>query len=130
MKPRLFNRGWDNAILTIVLLIVMAEILGLAGIILAPPLSVVCQILWNRLVSHRARAGTAAQLSDLKARQERVWATIHAMDEPPSPVINSSMARLTQLIVEAEPMLHAASVEPSARSPHSAHRPVQEEYNA
>jgi putative permease len=131
VKPRLFNRGWDNAILTIVLLIVLAEALGLAGIILAPPLSVVCQILWSRLVSHRARAGTAAQLSDLKARQERVWATIHAMDEPPSPVINSSMARLTQLIGEAEPMLHAAlPVEPSERSPYSAHQPVQEKLNA
>lgn len=131
VKPRLFNRGWDNAILTIVLLIVLAEALGLAGIILAPPLSVVCQILWSRLVSHRTRAGTAAQLSDIKARQERVWAIIHAMDEPPLPVINSSMARLTQLIGEAEPILDAVlPVAPLERSLYSARQPMQEKYNA
>ncbi len=56
---------------------------------------------------------------------------IHAMDAPPLPVINSSMARLTQLIVEAEPTLYAAlPVEPSARSLHSAREPALEKYNA
>ena len=74
---------------------------------MAPPLSVVCQILWSRLVSRRSVAGAAAQVSDLKERQARLWDTIRAMDEPPLPLVTSSMERLTQLIEKAEPILQA-----------------------
>ena len=37
VKPRLFNRRWDNPILTVVLLIALADAFGLVGIIVAPP---------------------------------------------------------------------------------------------
>jgi hypothetical protein len=108
VKPRLFNRRWDNPILTLVMLIALANAFGLLGIIIAPPLSAVCQILWSLLVSHRLASGAAAQVSDLKERQERAWATIKAMDEPPLPLVTSSMERLTSLIEKAEPILEAA----------------------
>ena len=108
VEPRLFRRRWDNPILTVVLLIALADAFGLVGIIVAPPLSVVCQILWSRLVSHRAVLGAAAQVSDLKERQARVWNTVEAMDEPPPALVTSSMERLTHLIEEAEPILQAA----------------------
>jgi predicted PurR-regulated permease PerM len=107
VKPRLFNRRWENPILTVVLLIALSDAFGLVGIIIAPLLSVVCQILWSRLVSHRAVTGAAAQISDLKERQERVWANIRAMAEPRLPLLTSSMERLTQLIEKAEPILQA-----------------------
>ena len=114
VEPRLFNRKWDNPILTVVMLIALADAFGLVGIIVAPPLSAVCQILWSRLVSHRAVSGAAAQVSDLKERQARVWAAIRAMDEPPLPLVTSSMERLTHLIEKAEPILQAAlPAEPS-----------------
>lgn len=106
VKPRLFNRKWDNLILTVTLLIALADAFGLAGIIVAPPLSVVCQILWSRLVSHRAASGAAALASDLKERQARLRDTIRAMDEPPPPLVTSSMERLADLIAKAEPVLH------------------------
>ena len=108
VKPRLFNRRWDNPILTIVLLIGLAEAFGLVGIILAPPLSVVCNILWTRLVSHRLPSGAAAQISDLKERQERILTIISEMDGPALPLVTSSMERLSQLIMNAEPILKAA----------------------
>jgi len=118
VKPRLFQRRWENPILTVVLLIALADALGLVGIIIAPPVSAVCQILWSRLVSRRAVPGAAAQISDLKKRQARVWATIRAMDEPPLPLVTSSMQRLTRLIEKAEPVLQAGlSVDPSEQSP-------------
>jgi putative permease len=104
-KPRLFNRRWDNPLLTIILLIALADAFGLVGIIVAPPISVVCQILWSRLVSRRAVSGAADQISDLKERQVVVSAAINAMDEPSLPLVTSSMARLTQLIEKAEPIL-------------------------
>ncbi len=117
VRPRLFSRRWENPILTVVLLLAMADAFGLVGLILAPPVSVVCQILWNRLVIRGAVSGAAAQVSDLKERQERVWATIRAMDETPQPLVTSSMERLTHLIEKAEPILHA--VLPAEPSEHS-----------
>lgn len=51
VKPRLFNRRWNNPTLTLVLFLTMAGAFGRAGIILAPPLSVACQILWGRHAS-------------------------------------------------------------------------------
>ena len=107
VQPRLFKRKWDNPILTVVLLIALADAFGLVGIIVAPPISAVCQILWNRLVSHRAILGAAAQISDLKERQARVWDSIRAMNEPPVALVTSSMERLSQLIEKAEPILQA-----------------------
>jgi putative permease len=105
VKPRLFNRRWDNPVLTIVILIAMADAFGLLGIIIAPPLSAACQILWSSLVSRRAVSGSEAQVSDLKERQALLWATIKGMDEPPPPLVTSSMERLTHLLEKAEPVL-------------------------
>ncbi len=114
VKPRLVNRKWNHPILTVVLLIAMADAFGILGLVIAPPLSVVCQILWSRLVTHRASAGAAAQVSDLKERQARLRETVAAMKEPPPPLVTSSMERLSQLIAKAEPVLQAAQLgEPS-----------------
>ncbi len=118
VKPRLFNRGWDNPILTVILLITMADAFGLAGVIVAPPLSVVCQILWSRLVTHRLATGDAAQLSDIKERQERLKELIVAMDEPPPPLVTSSMERLNHLIGKAEPILQTGSLIESSDPSH------------
>ena len=114
VKPRLFNRRWDNPILTVVLLIALADAFGVVGIILAPPLSAVCQILWSRLVSRRAVEGAAALVSDLKERQARLRDTVRAMGEPALPLVTSSMERLARLIEKAEPILREEMpVEPS-----------------
>ena len=114
IEPRLFRRKWGNPILTLVILLAMADVFGLIGIIVAPPLSAVCQILWNLLVSNRLASGAAAQISDLKERQARLWAAIKEMDELPPPLVTSSMERLTHLLEKAEPILQAAlPAEPS-----------------
>jgi len=114
VEPRLFKRRWDNPILTLVILLAMAEAFGLIGLLIAPPLSAVCQILWQLLVSNRAVLGAALQISDLKARQAHVWETVSAMDEPPLALVTSSLKRLTQLIEKAEPILQAGlPTEPS-----------------
>ena len=108
VRPRLFNRKWDNPILTLVVLIAMANAFGLLGIIIAPPISAIIQILWNRLVSHRRASGAAAQVSDLRERQERIWDTIRLMKEPPLALVTSSMEQLASLIEKAEPVLQAS----------------------
>jgi putative permease len=108
VEPRLYKRKWANPILTLVILLAMADAFGLLGILVAPPLSVVCTILWSRLVSNRLASGAATQVSDLKERQARLSAAIKEMEELPPPLVISSMERLTNLLEKAEPILPAA----------------------
>jgi putative permease len=120
VKPRLFKRRWKNPILTVVLLVALADTFGLVGIIVAPPVSVVCQILWSHLVSRRDVLGAATQISDLQDRQAHVWEAIRAMDEPPLKLVTSSMERLSHLIEESEPILQASLLDkPSEGLPQS-----------
>lgn len=108
IEPRLLRRKWNNPVLTLVILLALADAFGLLGIILAPPLSVVCQILWNLIVIDRLVPATAVQVSDLKERQARLRLTVEAMEGPPSPLVVSSMARLADLMDKAEPLLQSA----------------------
>jgi hypothetical protein len=86
----------------------MADAFGLLGILVAPPLSVVCQILWNLLLNDRQAPETVVQLSDLKERQARLQLAIEEMDGSPPPLVVSSMERLSGLLKKAEPILQAA----------------------
>ena len=105
VEPRLFRRKWNNPILTLIILLALADAFGLLGIILAPPLSVVCQILWSLLVSDRLTPDPAVQVSDLKERQVSLRLAIEEMEGPPSPLVVSSMERLADLLEKAEPIL-------------------------
>lgn len=130
VNPRLFKSRWDNPILTIILLIALVDAFGVVGIIVAPLISVVCQILWSRLVSHRRVAGAAEQISDLKERQARVVDKISAMEEPHLPLITSSMERLTCLLKDAEPILQATlPVEHSEPVNHTSSLPEKEDFD-
>jgi predicted PurR-regulated permease PerM len=101
VKPRIFNRRWNNPILTLVIVIGLADAYGIAGIIISPPISAVCQILWNHLISHRVSAGAAYEISDLEKRLEKVRETVNSMEEPHLPLVTNSIERITNLITEA-----------------------------
>lgn len=105
VKPRLVNRFWDNPILTLVLLIALAESIGVAGFIIAPPLSIVIQILWNQLIKRPTKTDSATALSELHERMEKLRVTVDGMEEPRLPLITSSVERITKLIDESEPVL-------------------------
>jgi len=104
IEPRLFRSGHYNPILTIVILMALADAFGLIGLIVAPPLAVVCQILWSRLVARRTVSGAAGQISDLKERQVQVKTVVAGMESPP-PLVTSSLERLTKLLEQAESTL-------------------------
>ncbi|MBP7998197.1 MAG: AI-2E family transporter [Chloroflexi bacterium] len=106
VEPRLANHTHTNPILTLIILMALADVYGVLGMIVAPPLSAACQILWNHLISRRTAA--AILVSDLQERQQRVWHTIEAMAEPPRLAV-SSLERLTKLLADAEPILNAAA---------------------
>jgi predicted PurR-regulated permease PerM len=114
IRPIFYKRIWKNPILTIVLLIALADSLGIIGIILAPVLSIICQILWKSLVSHRRVSGAANSISELKNRKDQIWSDIQAMEGPPLPLLSSSLERLSTLIEKAEPLLSTITTIDSA----------------
>lgn len=108
LEPRLLKRRWDNPIVTLLILLAMADAFGLFGIIVTPPLSVVCQILWKSLISDRLAPDTEIEVSDLKERQARLRLTVEGMEGPPPPLVVSSMERLSDLLERAESSLQTA----------------------
>jgi predicted PurR-regulated permease PerM len=123
VEPRLFKLKGDNPVLTLVIILAMANAFGLSGIIVAPPLSVICQILWRLLVTDRMAEDTnvqQVQVADLREQHARLQAAIQEMEGTPPPLVASSMERLTGLLEKAEPLLKdvQASEEPNMfRSP-------------
>lgn len=116
VKPRFVNKRWDHPILTVVLIIALADAFGIFGIIVAPPLSVILQIIWQRLISHRVAAGAATNINDLQTRLEQLKEAVSVMEDQNVQLVRSSMSRITNLISEAEPVLVAASmVNPSVQ---------------
>ncbi len=114
-EPRLFKRQWDNPVMTLVLIMVMGDVFGLIGVLVAPPLSAVCRILWNSLVRDRLISESAIQVSDLKQRHADLWNVVEEMKEEPPLLVINSMQRLAVLLEKAEPVL--PEVEPAEDAP-------------
>lgn len=119
VEPRLFRPRQDNPLLTFLIIMAMADAFGLLGIIVAPPISVIVQILWRLLVSDRIPTEAVVQVSDLKERQAQLQAAIEKMPGTPPPLVLSSMERLTGLLEKAEPVLKTAQ----PAEPHTLPRP-------
>jgi putative permease len=123
-EPRLFRRQWDNPIVTLVLVLVMADVFGLFGILLAPPLSAICRILWNSLVRNRLITEPVIQVSDLQERQAQLWMIIQSMDEEPPPLVINSMQKLATLLEKAEPVLPRVEPLEESSAPFHPSQPV------
>jgi H+/gluconate symporter-like permease len=103
------------------LLIALADAFGLIGIILAPPLSIIIQILWTRLVTRHVELGAALQISDLKQRMTHLQEVIGSMEEPALPLVTSSVERLSALIEKADIVLNETT--PGSMGPTSIDAP-------
>lgn len=124
VEPRFFHRRWDNPILTLVIIIALASVFGLLGIIVAPLISSVIQILWSLLINQRIASVAAEGNFDFRQRLERIRATLEVMGETPPPLVSSTMERLNQLVDKAEPLLQAAKpVNPEAMVVPDSHQP-------
>lgn len=55
VEPRVYSRRQYSSLLTILLIIALADSFGITGIILAPPLAAAIQILYTRLVINRPK---------------------------------------------------------------------------
>ncbi len=109
VKPKILKSKWKNHILTLVIIVALADVFGIVGIIAAPILSLILQIIWSRLVSHRQIVGAAEQISDIKGRQKQLQEEVKTLKEPYLPLIKIALERLDNLILQAEPILESAS---------------------
>jgi hypothetical protein len=127
VEPLLFRRNWDNPILTLLLILVMADAFGLVGILLAPPVSAICRILWTFLVRNRLTLDPVVQVSDLKARQAHLWAIVEDMQNEPPPLVINSMQRLATLLEKATPVLPEFVLKEESPVPFHPSQPVNGE---
>jgi putative permease len=111
VEPRLFRFKSDNPVLTFVILLAMADAFGLLGIIVAPPLSVICQILWRMLVSERLATESTIRVRDLQEQHAQLGKAMQEMEGPPPPLVVSSMERLAGLLEKAEPLLRTVQID-------------------
>jgi predicted PurR-regulated permease PerM len=113
VEPHFFKPKQDNPVLTLLILLVMANAFGLLGIVAAPPVAIICQSLWRLLVRERV-TDTGSQVIDLRGRYARLQTAIAEMSGAPPPLVVSSMERLNGLIDKAEPILDVKQQEEPA----------------
>ncbi len=104
VEPRLFNRRNFSSLLVVIVVLVLADQYGLIGILIAPPIAAVIQILAGELI-RAVRQGPAVQVAQpvsiLQGRLESVQSSLAAQTEPTAPEITNLVDRLSQLIYRA-----------------------------
>ncbi len=106
VEPRLFNRRRFSSLLTVIVVLVAVDQLGLIGILLAPPLAAVIQICASQVIRPTMQPATsqlAQPISALQRRIESVQTQLAAQPDPPTPELTNLVNRLTQLIGQVTP---------------------------
>lgn len=109
VEPRIASRRQYSPWLTVILLMVMGESLGLIGIILAPPLAAMIQITARRILQETQASAapnqeieSARRIAELDERVVEVRQMIDKMDQPLSPQTLSMLDRLSELVCKAQ----------------------------
>lgn len=104
VEPRLFNRRRYNSLLIVVVVISLAEMIGVAGIVLGPPLAAALQIFLAHLFRRRAAAVVSEGIHPETSLRERVAQLGARLDrvENPAPELVSLAERVSRLVDEAE----------------------------
>lgn len=99
--PKLYQAKWDAPILRLLLFLIIGETMGLRWLILAPPLAVIVQILWNSF-STKLRQSPRPLLGfeSLKLHQENLIKAVGDLEDAP-PALMSNITRLDQLVEDA-----------------------------
>lgn len=104
IEPRLFNRRRFSSLLAAILVLILVQQYGLIGIIIAPPVAAVIQILGTQLLrSPKTLEMPAAPflVGDLTTRLDAVEAQLVIEDNSITPKLRNLIDRLTQLIARA-----------------------------
>lgn len=99
--PKLYQNKWDAPILRLLLLLIISETMGLRWLILAPPLAVTIQIIWNSLSTRLRKSSRPLMgLELLKLHQDNLSQAISDIENAP-PALTNNIIRLNQLVEEA-----------------------------
>lgn len=108
IEPRLFNRRHYSPLLTVILMVALADAMGLLGLLIAPPLAATIQVVFNaalRRSSAEEPADPRAQIAVLRTRLDAVYNQMETTDSVLKPELGSLVERLDDLIEEADETL-------------------------
>lgn len=108
VEPRLYDRRDYGAILVILIMMAMVDAMGLIGLLVAPPLALTLQIIWDELLNVPAALSpvtptttTGITLHELEDQLAQVRSII-SNTETQSPRVKNMVERLEQLVKETQ----------------------------
>jgi len=119
IEPRIFNRRRYSSLLVVLFVVALANLFGIIGIIIAPPLAAATQILARSLARINAPLDTtsaAAQLAALNIRLEAIRQKM-SDDEKCSQEVESLANRVGSLIEEASQFMRQEPETPQVGLP-------------
>jgi putative permease len=103
IEPRLFRRRRYSTILVILTLVIMAQVLGIVGLIIAPTVAAALQILFTALLAIReGRSHIPIEIATLEERLHQIRNGYIQQDQPIPPEIENMISRLQRLIQQAQ----------------------------
>jgi hypothetical protein len=121
IEPRFFNRRRYSSLLVVLMMALLANNLGLLGLVLAPPLAVAIQLFFINYIrqSVPVKAQPLPQVLELQEQLADVRAMIDDLPEPPPPGTGSMLERLERLIRQSSQVLisEAGQAQPGSISP-------------
>jgi len=107
VEPRLFRRLYSS-LLVVLLLIALVDVLGLVGLLIAPPLAAAIQLFFRSIIptaSQPVEIESVRKIADLDERVQSVRELAAASEKEPSPQAASMLDRLDQLITKANRLI-------------------------
>jgi hypothetical protein len=103
VEPRFFNRRRYNSLLTVLVVILLADSWGILGLLLGPPLAVALQVLGEQLLQMRLASSASASTALPTSIEERISSldSMLAAMEAPTPELMSLVKRLNAMVEEA-----------------------------
>jgi predicted PurR-regulated permease PerM len=108
IQPRLYNRRRYNSLLTVIFVIALADVFGILGILLAPPLAAATQIFLGRLSAPspvKEKLESVRRIEALEARLALVRSELEQQKDGPSPETLGMLERLNNLIQQTDEVL-------------------------
>lgn len=109
IEPRIFQKQPYSSIVLMMVALVMAEVFGLFGLILAPLVSATIQIMWREVITpmlgKREENKTVPEMDELNARLSRLREELDSPQKTPRPELINLHSRLEELITRAQGIL-------------------------
>lgn len=108
IEPRITARGQFSSLFVVLVLIAMADVFGIVGIIVAPPLAATIQILFTNIFLRETTDTTVESIRQIANLNDKIWAiktlavSRHGETQPE---IQNMIDRLSQLVDEANQMI-------------------------